>query len=131
MYCVATPTYASSTTLPSSLLAVVGSIRIFSGRIPTARRRPRHRPIAAGRAEAFAWYEAQRENLAENLQCGRAHGIAGELDEIGGGRIAADPEDLLTKCIEQRLASIDVMRVAGCDDEQLAGLGGIRISKHR
>ena len=45
--------------------------------------------------------------------------------------IGADHKRPLSETVEDRLAALDIGRCAGGDDEQLARLGGIRISEHR
>src|SRR6267142_1148873 len=71
----------------------------------------------------------QSDYFAEDLQTGRAHGIAGKFDEISASRIASHTEDLLTERIEDPLTAVNIARRTGRDDEQLTGFGGIRISE--
>ena len=45
--------------------------------------------------------------------------------------IGTDHECPLSETVEERLAALDIGRGAGGDDEELARLGGVRISKDR
>jgi len=76
-------------------------------------------------------FASQGEHFAENFQCGGAHGVAGELDQVRGRGRAAHYKCLLAQRVEDRTAALDIVRRTGCDDEQLTGLGGIRVSEDR
>ncbi len=46
-------------------------------------------------------------------------------------RIVTDHKRPLSETVEERPATLDIGRVSGGDDEELARLGGIRISEDR
>ena len=70
-------------------------------------------------------------DFAEHLQGGRAHHVAKQLDEVCVSRVGTDHKRLLPEAVEDRLTALDVGRGAPGNDEQLARLGGIRISEYR
>jgi hypothetical protein len=96
---------------------------------PAAEHRRRQNAQNRRRIEiAFAY---QSERLSKHFQCGRHHGIADELDQVGALGVAADDEGALAQKIEQRTATIERITGPGRDDEQLTGLRRIGIPKYR
>jgi hypothetical protein len=75
--------------------------------------------------------ESHSDDLSQHLQRGRGHHITEQFDEVCVTGIGTDHKCLLSETVEQRLTAFDVGKGTGGDNEKLARLGGIRISKHR
>src|SRR4029077_19381988 len=72
----------------------------------------------------------QGDDFTQNLQSGRGHHVASELDQVRGRGSGAHEECPPAEDVKNRLAALDVGGSTGRNDEQLTRLRGIRISEN-